>query len=152
MALLKLSHLEEQQQLEPEESELKYRRELKETERRLELELEEADLKRRRDMLKTMQELKEASLQRQVIEEETERGGYISTEINHFKPRIDATSQPKENCDKVPPSIKTQKKYSELNQTDSISQSSDGRDKPFCTKAITIIDNFKNALGDTDNR
>ena len=30
--------------------------------------------------------------------------------------------------------------------------SSDGRDKPFCTKAITIIDNFKKALGDTDNR
>ena len=31
---------------------------------------------------------------------------------------------------------------------------SDGHDKPFCTKAIglTIIDNFKNALGDTDNR
>ena len=29
---------------------------------------------------------------------------------------------------------------------------SDGHDKSFCTKAITIIDNFKNALGDTDNR
>ena len=29
---------------------------------------------------------------------------------------------------------------------------SDGHDKPFCTTAITIIDNFKNALGDTDNR
>ena len=28
---------------------------------------------------------------------------------------------------------------------------SDGHDKPFCTKAITIIDYFKNALGDTDN-
>ena len=27
---------------------------------------------------------------------------------------------------------------------------SNGHDKPFCTKAITIIDNFKNALGDTD--
>ena len=27
---------------------------------------------------------------------------------------------------------------------------SDGHDKSFCTKAITIIDNFKNALGDTD--
>ena len=27
---------------------------------------------------------------------------------------------------------------------------SDGRDKPFCAKAMTIIDNFKNALGDTD--
>ena len=27
---------------------------------------------------------------------------------------------------------------------------SDGHDKPFCTKAITIIDNFENALGDTD--
>ena len=28
----------------------------------------------------------------------------------------------------------------------------DGHDKPFCTKAITIIDNFKKAQGDTDNR
>ena len=26
----------------------------------------------------------------------------------------------------------------------------DGHDKPFCTTAITIIDNFKNALGNTD--
>ena len=31
---------------------------------------------------------------------------------------------------------------------------SDGSDEPFCrpTKAITIINNFKKALGDTDNR
>ena len=29
---------------------------------------------------------------------------------------------------------------------------SDGHDKPLCTNAITIIDNFKNALGDTDNQ
>ena len=28
---------------------------------------------------------------------------------------------------------------------------SDGHDKPFCAKAITIIDNSKKALGDTDN-
>ena len=28
---------------------------------------------------------------------------------------------------------------------------SDGHDKPFCSKAIMIIDNFKKALGDTDN-
>ena len=28
--------------------------------------------------------------------------------------------------------------------------SSDGYDKPFCAEAITIIDNFKKALGDTD--
>ena len=28
----------------------------------------------------------------------------------------------------------------------------DGHDKPFGTKAITIIDNFKKALDDTDNR
>ena len=27
---------------------------------------------------------------------------------------------------------------------------SDGDDKPFCTKAITIVDNFKKALVDTD--
>ena len=29
---------------------------------------------------------------------------------------------------------------------------SDGHDKPFCTKAITIVDNFKKTLSDTDNR
>ena len=29
---------------------------------------------------------------------------------------------------------------------------SDGHDKPFCAKALTIIDNFKNALSDTDKR
>ena len=29
---------------------------------------------------------------------------------------------------------------------------SDRHDKPFCTTAITIIDNFKKALGDADNR
>ena len=28
---------------------------------------------------------------------------------------------------------------------------SDGHDKPYCTKAIKIIDNFNIALGDTDN-
>ena len=28
----------------------------------------------------------------------------------------------------------------------------DRRDNPFCTKTITIIDNFKKAQGDTDNR
>ena len=28
---------------------------------------------------------------------------------------------------------------------------SDGHDKPFCTKAMTITDNFKKFLGDTDN-
>ena len=27
---------------------------------------------------------------------------------------------------------------------------SDGHDKPFCTKAITIVDNFIKALGDID--
>ena len=28
----------------------------------------------------------------------------------------------------------------------------DGHDKLFCTRAITIIDNFKSAQGDTDKR
>ena len=44
----------------------------------------------------------------------------------------------------------------EINQMDKgvnlSAVTSDGHDKPFCTKAITIIDNFKKALGDTDNR
>ena len=29
--------------------------------------------------------------------------------------------------------------------------SRDGHDKPFCNKVMTMIDNFKKALGDTDN-
>ena len=29
---------------------------------------------------------------------------------------------------------------------------SDRHDKPFCIKALTIVDNFKKALGNTDNR
>ena len=33
-----------------------------------------------------------------------------------------------------------------------VAAGSDGHDKSFPTKAITTIDNFKNALGDTNNR
>ena len=32
------------------------------------------------------------------------------------------------------------------------SATSGGHDKPFCTTTITIIDNFKKALGDIDNQ
>ena len=38
------------------------------------------------------------------------------------------------------------------NLWEAMSVVSDGQDKLFCTKAITIIDNFKKALGDTDNQ
>ena len=36
--------------------------------------------------------------------------------------------------------------------TDETGVFSEGHDKPFCVKAITIIDKFKQALGNTDNR
>ena len=39
-----------------------------------------------------------------------------------------------------------------LSVNKTVTVASDGHDKPFCSKAITIIDNFKKALGDTDNR
>ena len=35
---------------------------------------------------------------------------------------------------------------------ESIAMDSDGDDKPFRNKVITIINNFKKALGDTDDR
>ena len=31
-------------------------------------------------------------------------------------------------------------------------ETSVGQDKPSCTEAITIIDNFKKAMGDNDDR
>ena len=39
-----------------------------------------------------------------------------------------------------------------INYADISAIVSDGHDKPFCTKAITIIVDFKKALGDTGNR
>ena len=67
VALLKVSHIEKQLSLEREEAEMKHKHEI-----------EQLEQKRKREMLKAKQLLDEASLQRQVLEEETDRGGYIS--------------------------------------------------------------------------
>ena len=41
-------------------------------------EIEETELKKKREMLKAKQQLDEGSLQGQVLEEESDRSGYIS--------------------------------------------------------------------------
>ena len=69
VALLKITHLEKQLDLERQEAQIKFKRDLLEYE-----------LKRKREMLKAKQKLEEASLQRQVLEEETDRGGYLPLE------------------------------------------------------------------------
>ena len=69
VALLKVTHLEKQLDLERQEAQIKFKRDL-----------EEYELKRKREMLKAKQTLEEASLQRQVLEEETDRGGYLPLE------------------------------------------------------------------------
>ena len=69
VALLKITHLEKQLDLERQEAQIKFKRDL-----------EEYELKRKREMLKAKQKLEEASLQRQVLEEEIDRGGYLPLE------------------------------------------------------------------------
>ena len=69
VALLKVTHLEKQLDLERQEAQIKFKRDL-----------EEHELKRKREMLKAKQMLEEASLQRQVLEEKTDRGGYLPLE------------------------------------------------------------------------
>ena len=44
------------------------------------------------------------------------------------------------------------KSSSSAETSEEAAATSDGHDKPFCAYAITIIDNFKKTLGDTDNR
>ena len=54
--------------------------------------------------------------------------------------------------------MKIEKKYklvviqNDISDTIKLRIVSDGHDKPFCTKAIMIVDYFKKALGDIDNR
>ena len=43
-------------------------------------------------------------------------------------------------------------KFNDDETTSKPATANDEHDKSFCTKAITIIDNFKTALGYTDNR
>ena len=62
-------HLEEQQELEREEAEHK-----------MCLELENSEFNRKRALLKAKQNVQEASVELQVMEEELERGGYLPTE------------------------------------------------------------------------
>ena len=69
VALLKVTHLEKQLDLERQKAQIKFKRDL-----------EEHELKRKREMLKAKQKLEEASLQRQVLEEKTDREGYLPLE------------------------------------------------------------------------
>ena len=102
VALLKVTHLEKQLDLESQEEQIKFKRDLEEYELKRKRDLEKHELKRKRDLeehelkrkrdlvehelkrkrevLKAKQKLEEASLQRQVLEEETDRGGYLPLE------------------------------------------------------------------------
>ena len=75
IARLKLQHLEERLRIESEESDLK-RIEAEEDERR----------KHNLEMLKARQELEQASLERQVVEEELDRGGYLAPDRAILEP------------------------------------------------------------------
>ena len=75
LARLKLQHLEERLRIESEESDRK-RKEAEEDERR----------KHNLEMLKARQELEQASLERQVVEEELDRGGYLAPDRAILEP------------------------------------------------------------------
>ena len=75
LARLKLQHLEERLRIESEESDRK-RKEAEEDERR----------KHNLEMLKAHQELEQASLERQVVEEELDRGGYLAPDRAVLEP------------------------------------------------------------------
>jgi len=65
------------QRREQQGAELKQQREQKKAELRRWYEIEALKEKQHRDMLEANQELQEASIRREVLEEESERGGYI---------------------------------------------------------------------------
>ena len=69
VALLKVTHLKRQHDLEREKAEIKFKRHM-----------EEYKLKRKREILLANQRAEEASLKCQVLDEEIDRGGYISLE------------------------------------------------------------------------
>ena len=69
VALLKVTHLKRQLDLEREEAEIKFKRDM-----------EEHELKRKRKMLLANQRAEEASLKCQVLDEEIDRGIYIPSE------------------------------------------------------------------------
>ena len=75
LARLMLQHLEERLRIESEESDRK-RKEAEEDERR----------KHNLEMLKARQELEQASLKRQVVEEELDRGGYLAPDRAILEP------------------------------------------------------------------
>ena len=77
-ALLKVSQIAKQLSLKRKEAELRQRRESEEAKMKHKREIEEIELKQKREMLKAKQQLDEGSLQGQVLEEESDRSGYIS--------------------------------------------------------------------------
>ena len=99
VARLRLVQLQEKQSLLEAEAAFKRKRDAEEAElRRIALqaelkrivietnlkrlrEAEEAELERNRELLKATHELKEASIEKQVLEEELERGGYIPADM-----------------------------------------------------------------------
>ena len=77
LARLKLKHLEQRQKLEQEEAERKRSFEQEEAERIRRQESERQRERQNMELLRARQEVQEASLERQVFEEELDRGGFI---------------------------------------------------------------------------
>ena len=127
VARLKLAHLKQQQELEEQEIESKLprkqeaaeleRRRVQEAELKQRREQEKAELKRRyemealkekqhRDMLKANQELQEASIAREVLKEESERGGYIPLDDHDLRELAKAASSSKSIVTREPTAVK----------------------------------------------
>ena len=113
-----LEEFERKRKLELKETELKRKLELEEAEHKYQRELKESEFKRKRKVMKAKQNLKEASLQRQVFEEESDRAGYIPLEsylsadelsiTNEFATIVDALPSKKRLIKSpVPTSFKT---------------------------------------------
>ena len=82
LARIKLQNLQEKLRAESKKSKRK-RKEAEEEERR----------KHNLEMLKARQELEQVSLERRVVEEELDRGGFLATDITVFKPNTVMASQ-----------------------------------------------------------
>ena len=78
--------------MEHQEIESKLRREQEEAELKRRYEMEALKEKQHRDMLKVKQELEEASIAREVLEEESERGGYIPLDDDDLREIAKATA------------------------------------------------------------
>ena len=106
VARLKLAYLQQRQDLEQQEIESKLRREQEEAELKRRYEMEALKEKQHRDRLEAKQELQEASIAREVLEEESERGGYIPLDDHDLRELAKAASSSKSIVAREPTAVK----------------------------------------------